>query len=118
MEEKSNYVENKEKEEESTLLLAFKAYEGGHNSWYLDTGVSYHICRDKSIFVEVEDLNGHVTFGDALKVEVKGRGKVLIQMKNGQHQYISNVYYVPSMKNNILSLGQLLEKEYDILMKN
>ena len=76
------------------------------------------MCGDKSIFTELEVLNGHVTFGDASKVEVKGRGKVLIQMKNGQHQYISNVYYVPSMKNNILSLGQLLEKEYNILMRN
>ena len=76
------------------------------------------MCGDKSIFTELEVLNGHVTFGDASKVEVKGRGKVLIQTKNGQHQYISNVYYVPSMKNNILSLGQLLEKEYNILMRN
>ena len=94
MEDKSNYVKNKEKEEESTLLLAYKAYEGGNNSWYLDTGASNHMCGDKSIFTELEVLNGHVTFGDSSKVEVKGRGKVLIQMKNGQHQYISNVYYV------------------------
>ena len=39
VEEKSNYVENKEKEEESTLLLAYKADEGGHNSWYLETNL-------------------------------------------------------------------------------
>ena len=36
-----------------------------------------------SIFIELEELNGHVTFADASKVDVKGRGKVLIQMKNG-----------------------------------
>ena len=31
---------------------------------------------------------------------------------------ITNVYYVPKLKSNILSLGQLLEKGYDIHMKN
>ena len=31
---------------------------------------------------------------------------------------MSNVYYVPSMKSNILSLGQLLEEDYEIEIKN
>ena len=30
----------------------------------------------------------------------------------------SHVYYVPNMKNNILSVGQLLEKGYIIHMDN
>ena len=59
-----------------------------------------------------------VTFGDSSKIPVKGKGKILIQLKNGNHDFISDVYYVPDMKNNILSLGQLLEKGYDISMKN
>ena len=49
---------------------------------------------------------------------MKGRGKILIRLKNENHQFISNVYYVPNMKNNILSMGQLLEKCYDIHMRN
>ncbi|GAU35304.1 hypothetical protein TSUD_389290 [Trifolium subterraneum] len=55
---------------------------------------------------------------DESKVAVKGKGNVLIRLKNGDHQFISNVYYVPNMKSNILSLGQLLEKGYDIQLKN
>ena len=49
---------------------------------------------------------------------MKGKGNVLIRLKNGEHQFISNVYYVPNMKSNILSLGQLLEKGYDILLND
>ncbi|XP_028059983.1 uncharacterized protein LOC114263618 [Camellia sinensis] len=49
---------------------------------------------------------------------MKGRGNFLIKLKNGDHDYISNVYYVLAMKNNILSMGQLLEKGYDINMKD
>ena len=39
-------------------------------------------------------------------------------MKNKNHQIIFNVYYAPKMKKNILSLGQLKEKGYDIHMRN
>jgi len=49
---------------------------------------------------------------------VKGKGNILIRLKDERHQFISNVYYVPNMKNNILSLGQLLEKVYEINMKD
>jgi len=31
---------------------------------------------------------------------------------------INDVYYVPKLKRNILSLGELLEKGYEILMKD
>lgn len=41
----------------------------------------------------------------------------MIQTKTGDHNYISDVYYVLALHNNIFSLGQLLGKGYDILLK-
>jgi hypothetical protein len=119
VEEKANYVEEIS-QEDGTLLLAHKDNErGGDNQWYLDSGASNHMCGRRSMFVELdESVNGNVAFGDESKVAVKGKGNVLIRLKNGDHQFISNVYYVPNMKSNILSLGQLLEKGYDIQLKD
>ncbi|XP_022158582.1 uncharacterized protein LOC111025036 [Momordica charantia] len=89
-----------------------------NSSWYLDSGASNHMCRSKSMFVELdESVGGNIIFGDATKIPGKGKGKILINLKNGKHEFISNVYYVPNM-NNILSLGQLLEKGYNIYLKD
>ncbi|KAL4195126.1 hypothetical protein AMTRI_Chr05g63070 [Amborella trichopoda] len=78
--EKANLVEKKNDEEEPTLLLAYNDKNDNQmDTWYLDTGASN--C-----------IHGHVTFGDLSKRSLKGKGKSLIKMKNGGHQFISNVY--------------------------
>ncbi|KAE8683109.1 hypothetical protein F3Y22_tig00111215pilonHSYRG00067 [Hibiscus syriacus] len=119
IEEKANYVEEKT-DGKKTLLLARKETDGGQaNSWYLDSGISNHMCRRKDMFVELdESVSGNVSFGDDSTIEVKGRDNILIRLKYERQQFISNVYYVPNMKSNILSLGQLVEKGYDIHMNN
>ena len=58
-------------------------------SWHR---VSNRMCGFKNMFVKLDEFeSSHVTFGDASKILVKG--KILICLKNGRHQFISNVYY-------------------------
>jgi hypothetical protein len=49
---------------------------------------------------------------------VEGEGNILIKLKDETQNFISSVYYVPKMKSNILSLGQLLEYGHTIFMKD
>ncbi|KAL4192860.1 hypothetical protein AMTRI_Chr06g196370 [Amborella trichopoda] len=118
--EKANFVEKKNDEEELILLLAYNDNKDNQvDTWFLDTTVSNHMCGRKELIVELNELShGHLTFGDLSKRPLKGQGKILIKMKNGGHQFISDVYYMPDMKNNIFNVGQLLEKTYSIFMKN
>lgn len=75
--------------------------------WYLDIRASNYICGVKNIFVEPDGLvNDTLAFDNESKVEVKGKGNILIQLKNGEHQLISKVYYMSNMKINILSLAK------------
>ena len=48
----------------------------------------------------------------------KGKVKFFIPLNNGNRQCIYDVYYMPRMKNNILSLGKLLDKDYENHLKD
>ncbi|CAL9122892.1 unnamed protein product [Musa textilis] len=96
-----------------------KLKEDQSMTWYLDTGASNHMCGIKDLFSEIDtSYSGNITFGDMSQRPVRGKGQILLELNNGKELYISDVYYVPDMKNNILSLGQLLEKGYNIEMKD
>lgn len=56
-------------------------------------------------------------FADDSTLSAAGIGKVLITRRDGKRSFISDVLFVPRMKSNLLSLGQLLEKGYVMQME-
>ncbi|KAL6322933.1 hypothetical protein AAG906_022771 [Vitis piasezkii] len=114
--EKSNYAEKKEVE---TLLMAAQVNEQPQAEvWYVDTGCSNHMCGSKSSFCFLnEGFRSTVSFGDCSTVNVMGKGDINIRTKNGFVETISNVFYVPDLKSNLLSAGQLQEKGYIITIQ-
>ena len=56
-------------------------------------------------------------FADNSTILVEGINKILITRKEGKKAYMRDVLYVLYMKNNLLSLGQLLEKGYTMTMQ-
>ena len=116
--EQANYAE-KDDREESAFLVQQELGEKQKNIWYLDTGASNHMCGYRELFGDLDETKqGLVTFGDTSKVPFKGIGSIPIKMKNGDSSYIANVYYVPTIKQNLISLGQLMERGYTFYSKN
>nr|GEY20985.1 zinc finger, CCHC-type [Tanacetum cinerariifolium] len=50
-------------------------------------------------------------------LEIKGKGSILLECKNKEQRAISKVYYIPNLKSNILSLGQLTENGCKVVME-
>jgi len=77
------------------------------------------MCGQRDLFGDLDEtIQGLVTFGDTSKVSFKGKGNIPIKLKNGDHSYITDVYHVPAVKHNLLSVGQLMEKGYPLFTKN
>ncbi|KAA8528955.1 hypothetical protein F0562_033558 [Nyssa sinensis] len=117
--EEANIVETTNDEGNDTILLLTHDESGAqHEAWYLDSGASNHIYGKKDLFMElIEGVHGNMSLGDSSKLLVEGKGKTKIYQKDGKKEYIYDVYYMPNMKSNILSIGQLLEKGYIIHME-
>lgn len=72
----------------------------------IQCSISTLVCEKRSMFIELdESIGGNVSFEDESKIVMKGKDNILIRLKNGKHQFISNIYFVPNMKSNILNLG-------------
>ena len=93
-----------------TLLLAHNGNEENeNNTWFLDTNASNHMTRKKELSIDlVESVRDNVIFDDNSKISVQDKGNVLIKLKHGNHDFILNVYYVPNLHRNLLSLSQIL----------
>ncbi|KAE8733627.1 hypothetical protein F3Y22_tig00001120pilonHSYRG00301 [Hibiscus syriacus] len=87
-------------------------------AWYLDTGASNHMTGCIRKFAEIDTtIKGSVKFGDGSAVEIQGRGSILFECFTGEHRVLTNVYYIPKLKSNIISLGQLEENGCKVVIE-
>jgi hypothetical protein len=73
----------------------------------------------RSAFSEINfGVRGSVKFGDSSVMEIEGRGTILFLRKSGEHRRLSEVYYIPKLRANIISLGQMEEGGCTIVLKH
>jgi hypothetical protein len=89
------------------------------DGWCLDIGATHHITGRWEFFIELNsDVRGSVKFGDASGMEIKGVGSVIFVAKSGEHRLLTRVYYIPALRNSIISLGQLDESGSHVEIKD
>jgi hypothetical protein len=77
------------------------------DGWYLDTGATHHMIGWREFFTELDsDVRDPVKFGDASAVEIKRVGSVVFTARTSEHWLLISVYYIPVLRNSIISLGQ------------
>ena len=77
--------------------------------WYLDSGCSRHMTRDKSLFKTLKEKEGvFVTFGDGSHSQVLGKGTVDIP----RLPLLTDMLYIKGLKVNLLSITQICDEDF------
>jgi len=93
-------------------------HEPSDNVWLLDSGYSNHMTGNKNLVAHLDQsVKTEVKLGIDKTMDVDGKGVVNILTKQGEPKTILEVYYVPSLKHNLISVGQLTQKGYRVIFQ-
>jgi hypothetical protein len=72
---------------------------------------------DHQKFRELDQTStGKIRFADGSSVEIEGKGSILFQGRTCDQWVLRDVYYIPKLKSNLISLGQLTEIGHQVVM--
>ncbi|PKU78743.1 5'-3' exoribonuclease 2 [Dendrobium catenatum] len=98
------------------FLTHSKEFGDSGDVWFIDTGCNNHITDYRRLFVTLDNtIQSEVCTGDDNKLFVEGKCDILVQTRKGEKK-ISYVFFVPNLKHNLLSVGQLNQKGYVLIL--
>ena len=106
-------------EEEYQLFVAtcFSGIESSEG-WLIDSGCTNHMKHDKALFKELRSTNkSKVRIGNGQYIAVEGKGTIAILSCSGT-KFIYDVLYALEIDQNLLSVGQLIEKGYKVVFED
>lgn len=105
--------------EEKVIPSKFESHSDKDNVWYLDKGASNHMTGNLEYFSSLDRrVTRKVRFGDDSRIDVRGKGSILFISKDGKKKILADVYFIPDLRSNIISLRQATESGCDIRMKD
>ncbi|GJT10230.1 zinc finger, CCHC-type containing protein [Tanacetum coccineum] len=87
-----------------------------HVAWWVDSGATVHVCKDRCWFETYESLNdGSILhMGNESTTLVHGRGCVDLRFSSGKVVSLLNVLHVPNIRENLVSSSVLNNCDYDL----
>ncbi|KAM1262144.1 hypothetical protein ACFX2G_027916 [Malus domestica] len=86
-----------------------------NGEWYVDSGCSNHMTGDSKLLIDMKtNVVGKVQMPTGELMNVAGFGTLVIDTSKGR-KYVKEVMYLPGLKENLLSVGQMDEHGYYLL---
>ena len=81
------------------------------SDWIIESGCSYHMIGDMNKFFKLRNNDGGIVrFGNNVACHIIGIGSITLDGKTNTN----NAYFVDVLKHNLLSVGQLVDKGYQL----
>ncbi|CAN6684260.1 unnamed protein product [Malus baccata var. baccata] len=82
------------------------------DTWYIDNGCSNHMTGREYLLVNIDkSVTAKVEMGTGQLVNVVGKGELMVETKQGK-RYIKEIMLVLGLKENLLSVGKMMEHGY------
>jgi hypothetical protein len=100
------------------IIMCNISEEGIFEVCYLDNDCSYQISVNEILFSFIDK-----TFMSKIKMEnngtisIMGKRSIMVHTKQGEKE-IHDMYLAPSMKHNLMTIEQLIQNRYKVLMEN
>lgn len=105
-------------EEELALTVTTPERIDYQNDWIIDSGCSNHMTGDKMKLQNLSEYKGSrvVVTADNSKLPITHIGKTIVTPRYNSNQVpLQDVYHVPGMKKNLLSVAQLTSSGHYVL---
>ena len=105
-----------QKKQQKPKGLMTRVQADGSGSWISDSGASFHMTHDRSVFLTYKTLKSPMTIGTAAaggSIEAVGIGNVMCRVSNGkgwQEMVLHDVRHVPGLDNTSLLSESLTSK--------
>ncbi|XP_074362887.1 uncharacterized protein LOC141703204 [Apium graveolens] len=84
--------------------------------WYIDSACSNHMTGKKELFSKLDKrYKSKVKIGDGKMLKIEGKGIITFYSKEDKSSNITDVHYVPELTQNLLSIGQLMQRGFSII---
>jgi hypothetical protein len=87
-----------------------------NNPWYIDSGCSKNMTRDKDTFLSIsKGKEGNVTFGNDEQGKIKGKGMVILSNGKGKSQ---DDLLVDGLKHILLGVSKMCDKGCEMVFNS
>ena len=87
-------------------------------TWLVDSGASRHMTGYKSTLTfRKKPFTVQVELGNDASYEIKGVASTSFLLDSSTILHINDILYVPGLKRNLLSVGVLGDKGYEVIFK-
>jgi hypothetical protein len=124
--DKMHYLANKganivleETRNKKLIISSLMAHTKENEAWYIDSGCSTHMTSQEELFTRIDgNYYDKVILGDDSVLEVKGKSTMAILALNGKKKFIDDTLLTPTLKKNLLFVGQMMEQNYKLVFDN
>lgn len=82
---------------------------------HVNSGCSNRMTGNRDFFVELDPtVTSQIILGDGSKKSAKEKGNIIVHTKEGNKKFITDVLYVLNLSHNLLSVGQLVQKDFSL----